>query len=106
MSDSRKSLFAAAAFVAAAAGVYAGISSRERVDAMPLIASRTPTGTLLASKQSETEFSEGRFFRDITKLLKEEYVERITDEEKLAEGAVRGMVGSLGDPRSSFMDEK
>ncbi|MEA2551953.1 MAG: carboxyl-terminal processing protease, partial [Fimbriimonadaceae bacterium] len=57
---------------------------------------------LLASR--DTDVPEGDFFREMVRLLKREYVEPITDDRKLAVGAVKGMVNSLKDPRSMFMD--
>ncbi|NMB59149.1 MAG: S41 family peptidase [Chloroflexi bacterium] len=37
-------------------------------------------------------------------LVKSEYVEQPVDEEKLMQGAIRGMLEALGDPHSSYMD--
>ena len=45
-----------------------------------------------------------RFFRAF-KVVQAQYVEG-TDTERLMSGAIRGMVGSLDDPHSMYMDEK
>jgi len=37
-------------------------------------------------------------------LVKSDYVEQPVDEEKMMQGAIRGMMESLGDPHSSYMD--
>lgn len=66
-------------------------------DAGPLVASRDNT-------QDFTEIPEREYFEQMSELLKREYVDPITDDQKLIAGAVRGMVGSLEDPRSLFMD--
>lgn len=46
----------------------------------------------------------GDYYSALKSLLQHNYVETIPDDRKLASGAVRGMIGYLGDPRSSFMD--
>lgn len=66
-------------------------------DAGPLVASRD-------NSQDLTEIPEREYFEQMSELLKREYVDPITDDQKLIAGSVRGMVSSLEDPRSLFMD--
>ncbi|CAN5468809.1 hypothetical protein BH11ARM2_BH11ARM2_14370 [soil metagenome] len=93
----------AAPLVAAACGlaVFGGARLRSAVDlgAHPL---SDPTG-LVASRGAA--IPEEDYFEEIARLLEKEYVEPINDEQKLASGAVRGMVASLDDPKSLFMDK-
>lgn len=63
-----------------------------------------PTDGVLASRDKR-EVPEGDYFYEITNLLKQRYVEKIRDEQKLALGAVRGMVASLGDADSLYMEK-
>lgn len=91
----------------AALAVVFGSALRERIDlghsfGSPVADSGAPLGGLVASKDGDVP--EGDFFREMVRLLKREYVEPITDDRKLAVGAVKGMVNSLKDPRSMFMD--
>ena len=57
-----------------------------------------------ASTTAKPNLPETEFFQDIMELLKRKYVDGISDETKLADGSVRGMVASLGDPNSLYMD--
>lgn len=110
MSEFKKSIAAAAWVVLAAGMVVVGSNLRDRSD----LAS-APHGleikTLVASREigdgarGQSDIPAGDFFYELTEKLKQEYVEPITDEQKLASGAVRGMVGSLGDPKSIYMDK-
>src|SRR5579862_941809 len=59
---------------------------------------------LVASNTNSPDLSETKFFEDIMQLLKKKYVDPIDDDTKLADGAVRGMIASLGDPNSLYMD--
>lgn len=114
MNSTAKSFLAAGAVLASAGSILVGAVMRDRVDvggANSLSASiggplgSFPTDGLVASRDSR-EVPEGDYFYEITNLLKQRYVEKITDEQKLALGAVRGMVSSLGDADSLFMDKE
>ena len=61
------------------------------------------TDTTPGLEASTKQIPEDDFYRGLVTLLKREYVEPITDERKLAIGAVKGMVQSLDDPRSNYM---
>ncbi|MBN9500562.1 MAG: hypothetical protein J0H02_02110 [Armatimonadetes bacterium] len=104
MNTTTKSLFAGGAVLCAAASILLGISMRDRVDVGGISADPAPLSGLVASTDSR-EVPEGDYFYEISQLLKQRYVEPITDEQKLALGAIRGMVASLGDPDSLYMDK-
>lgn len=59
---------------------------------------------LVASKGQEANISEADYYREVTRLLKDRYVEPITDDQKLLTGAVRGMILGLGDGDSQFFN--
>ncbi|MCB8932784.1 MAG: S41 family peptidase [Fimbriimonadaceae bacterium] len=84
-----------------------GNAARDHVDvgnSRLRTASGLPLEGLVASKDQGPDVPEGAFFREMVELLKREYVDPISDESKLAEGAVRGMVQSLEDPECLFYD--
>ncbi len=93
-------------FIVAAAAVPVGIAVRDLRDVGTAIP--TPTSladrNLVASTQPVT-IPEADYFRDVSALLKHEYVEPVTDDQKLASGAVRGMILSLNDAGSLFFDK-
>jgi carboxyl-terminal processing protease len=95
--------------VVATLGICAFLGSRVRnfVDVgRPLapLGDRIDSGDLLAQRSGAFRVPEEDYFRELSELLRREYVEPVNDEEKLASGAVRGMVGSLGDPHSLYYD--
>ncbi len=107
MNEVKKSLFAGVAVAIAAGMVFVGSAARDRIDLGQRYADNSPLAgqTLLATRDNSQEVPEGDYFYEMSELLKREYVEPITDPQKLATGAVRGMVGSLGDPDSIYMDK-
>jgi len=110
MSENSKHIVAAAWVVAVAGSVVAGAAIRDRID-LSGPGSGPKIENLVASRDNgdgvrpQTEIPAGDFFFDLTEKLKQEYVEPITDDAKLASGAVRGMIGYLGDPKSIYMDK-
>lgn len=105
---STKNHWIAAAFVVGGAlSATAGMMVRDRMDVPFVQRSSMQSGPLMASReltQDFTEIPERQYFEHMSALLKREYVDPISDDQKLIAGAVRGMVGSLEDPRSLFMD--
>ena len=81
--------------------IYGGVVARDFADYHQTAKEIGFTG-LLASRVRPTDIAEGDYFREISDLLKERYVEPVTDDKKLLAGAVRGMVVSLNDPNSLF----
>lgn len=106
MNDVSKSLLSAAGVIAAAGMVVLGASQRAKMDGGQLAAANL--STLVASRDREAvqvNVSATDFFSTLSEKLKQEYVEPVGDDMKLATGAVRGMVGSLADPDSLYMDK-
>lgn len=100
MNATAKSFIAAGALLASAGAILVGTRMRDGVDVGgggPLQAANVEG---LVASRDPREVPEGDYFYEISNLLKQRYVEPIKDEQKLALGAVRGMVGSLGDPDS------
>lgn len=104
MSDAKKSIYAAGAVVAAASMVVLGSARRDRVDLGSADPGPTLSG-LMASRENQVNVPATDFFHTLSDKLKREYVEPVGDDMKLASGAVRGMVGSLADPKSLYMDK-
>lgn len=109
MSEKNHSVVSALAVIGGLGAILLGSSARDRVD-LPSSGRTSEIHSLLASRgridvaQPQTDIPAGDFFYELTEKLKQEYVEPIGDEQKLASGAIRGMIGSLGDPKSTFMD--
>lgn len=64
----------------------------------------SPRALLYASTDKNPQVPETEYFYRLSELLKERYVDPVKDDEQLAEGAVRGMISSLDDPYSEFMN--
>jgi carboxyl-terminal processing protease len=105
MSEVNKSLLAASGVVIAVLAAYGGTLSRDRVDGVVLQNNSHEVQEMVASRD-DTEIPEGDYFYNLTKLVKREFVEPVDDIQKLASGAVRGMISSLGDPKSLYLDPK
>ncbi len=94
--------------VGAGLTLVGGSLVRERVDlgTKPKVISAQgiKVENLVASRDQEIELSATEYFTQLVRLVKSEYVEPIAQDMPLATGAVRGMVASLGDTRSVFMD--
>jgi carboxyl-terminal processing protease len=109
MNSTTKSLVAAVAVLASTGAILFGATMRDRVDVggatFADLDGSAPTSGLVASRD-KSEVPEGDYFYEISNLLKQRYVEKIPDERKLALGAIRGMVASLADPDSVFLDKE
>lgn len=101
MKDTTRSILTAAGLLSAIGAVMAGGVWREHVDAVQ-IGSSDVSGLIASSK--DTTIGEVEFFREMSLLLKREYVDPVNDDQKLASGAVRGMIASLGDLYSKYLD--
>lgn len=91
-----------------AVALILGMVARDKSD-MGGIISRDPlTGIRVASREGvpTNEIPEQQYFEEMAELLKREYVDPVEDDAVLLSGAVRGMVGSLNDPDSLFMDKE
>lgn len=110
MSADKNSMFVAAVIVSGAVAATLGMVVRDRVD-LPIRNYHDTgdyDGTRMASAQDPKEaidIPEREYFEQMVEMLKQGYVEPITDDQKLVSGAVRGMVVSLEDMNSLFMDK-
>ncbi|MFY9235177.1 MAG: S41 family peptidase [Fimbriimonadaceae bacterium] len=107
MNETKKHLFTAATVALCCATLIGGIVWRNKVDvgeAGIFVAKDSEFGELLASTKKSREVSETSFYANLVKLLKENYVESVKDETKLALGSVKEMIGSLGDLNSRYFD--
>jgi C-terminal processing protease CtpA/Prc len=100
---------AALTVVIGAGAVLLGMAARDGADLGRSISRDPLTGMLVASneKNSPQDFDipERPYFESMAELLKEDYVDPIPDDGKLVSGAARGMVLSLNDPNSLYMDK-
>ena len=92
-----KSLTSAGIIVGLLGTTIVGVNARDRRD-MP---ESLNTG-LLASKDDQFDIAESDYFAGISGLIKEKYVDPVSDERKLLSGAVKGMVAGLNDLNSQF----
>lgn len=92
-----KSLTSAGIIVGLLASTIAGLNIRDKRD-MP----ESPNTGLLASKDEQFDIAEADYYSGISNLIKDKYVDPVTDDKKLLSGAVRGMVMGLGDINSQF----
>ena len=101
----KKTIRATGGVLACLAAIGTGAILRDRVELGPGADSqKLDTTNLVASTAKTPVLPETKFFSDIKELLERKYVNPIPDESKLADGAVRGMIASLGDPNSLYMD--
>jgi carboxyl-terminal processing protease len=106
MTETKRALVALAGVFLCTGAVVGGVRLRDWVDHKPTeISSDLPMGNLVASREANNPIPEGDYFFELVQLLKREYVDQIQDEQKLASGAVRGMISSLGDPNSMYMEK-
>lgn len=89
---------------------YAGSQLRRQLEmgapVSPSLTTTPDSDKLLASTTNVPSSNESDFFYELLNVIKQNYVEPVDDEEKLAIGAVRGMVNSLSDPDVQFLSEK
>jgi carboxyl-terminal processing protease len=100
----KKSLRAGAAVLLCVLSLGFGAIWRDRLELASAEDTKLNLSNLVASNTDRAELPETKFYEDMVELLKRKYVDPISNENKLADGAVRGMVASLGDPNSLYMD--
>lgn len=110
MSSFRNSVLTAGAILSVVAALAAGNIVRDRVEVGTGDLPRTGVvrdGLLASTEVLDTAapVTETDLFYRLIERLKVEYVDPVEDEEKLAVGAVRGMVGVLVDPHAAFYDQ-
>jgi carboxyl-terminal processing protease len=95
--------------VGGAGAVLLGMAARDSADLGRPVSQDPFTGMLVASAGKGTpqdfDIPERPYFESMAQLLREDYVDPISDEGKLVSGAARGMILSLKDPSSIYMDK-
>lgn len=106
MTRVQRNFLATAGVLAVVFTVIAGNTARQVVEAGQGVASTGRTGLsgMLASTEPGGLISEAEYFYQLSQMLRREYVDPVVVDASFAAGAVRGMVGSLQDPYSLFMD--
>lgn len=94
-------LLMALSMLIGAGGTYAGMQFAERnADSTLIIPSEQATKETTKSGEEELKKVEQAY-----KLIKNRYVQKV-DDKKLIEGAIQGMISTLNDPYSVYMDEE
>ncbi|MCB0826743.1 MAG: PDZ domain-containing protein [Armatimonadetes bacterium] len=112
MNDFGKAVFATVAVIGCVAAYGGGYFMRTRVDMgstpntfqnRAIFASNEDT---LSGVSGDTAISDEAYFYEVTELLRRTYVDPVNVDYKMSSGAVRGMISSLLDPDSQFMNEE
>lgn len=103
MNDMQKSLASAGVVLVSIAAAIGGAVVRKSTDLGQETRPVASRPSMLASNQPQVDVPAADYFYELSDKIKTEYVEPVTDDQKLATGAVRGMIASLGDPESTFM---
>lgn len=104
MQEGKNTLIAIIVVSSIIASACFGYIARTRAE-MGSLATAKPVGVgLLASTDKFGETTESEYFYEVAELLRQKYVEPVKVDQKMASGAVRGMVNSLLDPESNFYD--
>jgi carboxyl-terminal processing protease len=101
MSDSRKPIIAALKVMGLTMALIGGNAWRNHAEGGPDSQAKLD-GAIASRRDKPIDPGSVHYFREMLRLLKREYVEPISDEKKLAIGAVRGMINSLGDSNCLF----
>lgn len=106
MSFAKQHLLSVSVAACATLAVLSGHLIRQKVEhgSSPRIVLER-SQNLLVSSTTPDEISALEFYSQMTGLLQDLYVDPIEDGAKLLAGGVRGMVGSLRDPKSFFLAE-
>ncbi|MCG9894378.1 MAG: PDZ domain-containing protein, partial [Fimbriimonadaceae bacterium] len=103
MKEQAKSMLWAMAVLASLAAFLIGATQRRSAElGLETEAIAEGRGTLIAGLDDGLQIGDSEYFYQLMTLLDKWYVDGVEDEQKLAIGAVRGMITSLADPSSSF----
>lgn len=108
MSPVVKTVVSAGVLVLCCAAVVSGTVVRDSSDLhLHKLSALADRGTLLASLKNESpETSALDYYEMVSDLLKRLYVDPVTDDNKLTNGAIRGMIASLENPDCLYLDPK
>jgi carboxyl-terminal processing protease len=84
-----------------AVGFIGGYVTHNLAIKLPLITSTASTSSTGTSTNTDELFKP---FWEAWKLVHDEYLVQPVNDEKMMQGAIRGMMNSLGDPHSAYMD--
>ncbi|MFM9874395.1 MAG: S41 family peptidase [Fimbriimonadaceae bacterium] len=105
MQEGKKTVWTFLVIILSVGSLCIGFITRNQAD-MGSLATNKPVGVgLLATTDKFSETSESEYFFELAELLRRYYVEPIEVDQKMASGAVRGMITSLVDPESNFYDK-
>ncbi len=111
MSHIKRSLVSSGVVLLCVGAVWAGNHRRTWVDTgggQDIGQIDSATGSASAedwvAANGPVTISETRYFKEVADILKYKYVDPVTDDQKLVDGAIRGMIVSLNDPNSIYMD--
>lgn len=90
-------------FLIGASGMYIGMSFVNGEESMPNNAVADNAGTFPIELPAELDEQASEKFKKAFELISEQYVEGV-DNQTLLEGAIEGMLGTLEDPYSVYMD--
>lgn len=105
MDSKAKSVWTALGVLAVGGSLVAGALSRDRVETGSASIPVANLEGMVASNSKAIDVGESDFFYQLMQLLEKEYVDPVKEDDKLAVSSVRGMVLSLSDPDSFFMDQ-
>ena len=106
MNTTSKSILSATGVVASVAAVIMGYRARQQADigAVQVADNGVTIDRMVASRSNDINVPAGDYFYELSQKLKDQYVEPVTDDNKLVTGAIRGMILSLQDPQSQYLD--
>ncbi len=84
-----------------ALGFVGGYLSHGLSVKLPIIANTTPSDGITTTISTDELFKP---FWEAWQIVHDEYLVQPVDDEKMMQGAIRGMMDSLGDPHSGYMD--
>jgi len=118
MNNTGRHLVGIASVLGCVALVMLGNITRSRIDGVPLVSVVNSTVPVPEAKDAEPNLTASLsadpanvkipadiFFEQLSEKLKSDFVDPIDDDSKLVTGAIKGMIASLNDPVSVFMDK-
>lgn len=118
MNKTGKHLVGIASVLGGVALVLLGNFARSEVDGAPLVSVVKSTAPVPLAKEADSSLTASLssdpttvkipadvFFEQLSEKIKQDYVDPIKDDSILVTGAIKGMVASLNDPVSVFMDK-
>lgn len=107
MSEVKKSVWPAIIVVGTVGSFIGGNQVRLHQDlgTVPKEPASFNVASIEVPSDSPRSIPEGEYFYQLTLLLERDFVDPVTDEKKLAYGAIKGMIGGLWDPLSQYLPQ-